>query len=409
MKIMQAIGSGMLLAAAMETGAWGAATAASFGNDVAFLEKHTPVVVLSDKSGNAKVALAPAYQGRVMPSTTGGDRGPSFGWINREFIAAGKLVQHMNAFGGEERFWMGPEGGQFSIYFAKGVPFEFDHWFTPAPIDTDPFKLVSHSKSKARFQHAFALTNYSGTIFKVKVEREVRLLADKVAWKKLGCAPSSKVNMVAFESDNEITNAGKEPWRKETGLLSIWVLCMFNPSPATTVVVPVKTGPESELGKVVTSDYFGEVPADRLVVKDGAIYFSADGKYRSKIGISPKRTKGILGSYDAANKVLTLAQFSFKEGVTDYVNSLWKIQTDPYAGDAANSYNDGPPKPGVKPMGPFYELESSSPAAALKPGKSLQHIHRTIHLSGDEKELDAIAKATLGVSLAQIAAAIPAK
>jgi len=408
MKLMKAIGSGMLLAAAMETGAFGANAAPSFGDDVAFLRKYTKVVILSDKSGKAKVALAPAYQGRVMTSTTAGDGGPSFGWINRAFIAAGKLDPHMNAFGGEERFWMGPEGGQYSIFFAKGVPFKMEHWFTPAPIDIQPFELVSHSESKARFKHAFALTNYSGTIFKVKVEREVRLLDSRAAWKKLGCAPSPKLSMVAFESDNEIVNAGKEAWRKDTGLLSIWILCMFNPSPATTIVVPIKTGPESELGKVVTSDYFGEVPADRLVVKDGVIFFSADGKYRSKIGISPKRTKGILGSYDAANKVLTLAQFSHKEGVTDYVNSLWKIQDNPYGGDAANSYNDGPNELG-KTMGPFYELESSSPAAALSPGQELQHVHRTIHLAGPEKDLDAVAKATLGVGLKEIAAAIPAK
>jgi hypothetical protein len=60
-------------------------------------------------------------------------------------------------------------------------------------------------------------------------------------------------------------------------------------------------------------------------------------------------------------------------------------------------------------MGPFYELESSSPAAALAPGKSLHHVHRTIHLSGDEKELDAVARAMLGVNLKQIAAALPSK
>jgi hypothetical protein len=408
MKIMQAIGSGILMAAAVETGALAGAQPANFGDDVAFLKKYTEVVVLSDKSGNAKVAIAPAWQGRVMTSTGTGDKGLSFGWINREFIAKGELVQHMNAFGGEERFWMGPEGGQFSIYFAKGVPFKMEHWFTPAPIDTEPFKLAKQDKAQARFQHAFGLTNYSGTQFQVKVNRDVRLLDNQTAWQKLGCAPSPKLTMVAFESDNEIINAGKEAWRKDTGLLSIWILCMFNPSPATTVVVPIKTGPESELGKVVTSDYFGEVPADRLVVKDGVIYFSADGKYRSKIGISPKRTKGILGSYDAANKVLTLAQFSYKEGVTDYVNSLWKIQDNPFGGDVANSYNDGPNELG-KTMGPFYELESSSPAAALAPGQSLHHVHRTIHLSGPEKDLNAIAKATLGVGLKKIAAAIPAK
>jgi hypothetical protein len=30
---------------------------------------------------------------------------------------------------------LGPEGGQFSIFFRQGVPFEFENWQTPAPID----------------------------------------------------------------------------------------------------------------------------------------------------------------------------------------------------------------------------------------------------------------------------------
>jgi hypothetical protein len=135
------------------------------------------------------------------------------------------------------------------------------------------------------------------------------------------------------------------------------------------------------------------------------IYFAADGAYRSKIGISPQRSKAVLGSYDADNKVLTIAQFSQPAGVTDYVNSLWKLQDNPYGGDAANSYNDGPPEPGKKPLGPFYELESSSPAAALAPGKSLSHVHRTMHLVGPEDKLDEVSRATLGVSLAEISSA----
>ena len=168
------------------------------------------------------------------------------------------------------------------------------------------------------------------------------------------------------------------------------------------MVAPIKAGPESELGVKVTSDYFGQVPPDRLVVRDDVVFLRADGEYRSKIGINPQRSKAILGSYDADNKVLTIVKFNQPAGVTDYVNSLWKLQDNPFGGDAANSYNDGPPTPGAKPMGPFYELESSSPAAALKPGKSLLHTHRTIHLSGPESALDGIAKATLGVSLDEI-------
>ncbi|MCX8090728.1 MAG: hypothetical protein N3I86_07310 [Verrucomicrobiae bacterium] len=407
MKLMQTLGSGMVLAAAIEAGSAGRAAAGSYGDDVAFLKKHTQVVELSDREGRARVALTPALQGRVMTSTASGDGGASFGWINRELIASGKFVPHINVFGGEDRFWMGPEGGQYSIFFAKGAPFDLEHWFTPAPIDTDPYRLVSASRTKASFEHTFSLTNYSEAVFRVKVNREVRLLSPAAVWQKLGCKPAAGLQVVAFESDNKITNVGKQPWRKETGLLSIWILGMFNSSPATTVVVPIKTGPASLLGPEVTSDYFGPIPPERLAVRDGVIYFRGDSQYRSKIGVGPKRCKPILGSYDAQNKVLTLVQFTFKEGVTDYVNSLWKIQDDPYGGDVVNSYNDGPAKPGAKPFGAFYELETSSPAAALAPGKSLRHVHRTIHLIGPDKELDAVARATLGVGLKQIATALP--
>lgn len=381
------------------------ASGANFGDDIAFLKKHTEVIVLNDKAGQAKVALAPAWQGRVMTSTMGGDAGPSFGWINRELIASGKIQPHMNAFGGEDRFWMGPEGGQFSIYFEKGKKFVFEDWQVPAIFDTKPFKVVGKSGDKATFGEEFSLTNYSGTVFNVGVQREVGLLRPARAWKQLGVKPAKDVSLVAYVSNNTITNKGKEAWKKETGLLSVWILGMFNPSPSTTVVVPIKAGPESELGVKVTSDYFGQVPPDRLVVRDSVVFLRADGQYRSKIGINPKRSKAILGSYAADDKVLTIVQFNQPEGVTDYVNSLWKLQDNPYDGDAANSYNDGPPTPGAKPMGPFYELESSSPAAALAPGKSLTHTHRTVHLTGPEPALDEIAKATLGVSLDEIKAA----
>ena len=374
----------------------------TFGDDVAFLKKHLSVVVLSDTSGSAKVAVVPAMHGRVMTSTAEGDGGMSFGWINRDLIASGEVLTHMNPYGGEDRFWLGPEGGQFSIYFVKGVPFDLEHWFVPPPIDTEAFPVIKKSDDSVQLRRGFDLVNYSDTKFNVMAERTVRLIEPRAVWTHLKIGPVAGVRLVAYESVNRITNAGKEPWKKETGLLSIWILGMLKPSDATTVVVPIKEGPESELGKSVVDDYFGKVPADRLIVKENVAYFSGDGKCRSKIGIGPKRCKGILGSYDAAGGVLTLTQFTFTEGVTDYVNSLWKLQKDPYGGDVANSYNDGPPEPGKKPLGPFYELESSSPAAALAPGESLEHTHRTIHIRGPEAKLDPIAKATLGVGIEEI-------
>ena len=380
----------------------------SFGDDVEFLQPRGGALVLSDATGIAQVAVSPLLQGRVMTSTSDGPAGISYGWINRDLIAAGVKRAHFNPYGGEDRFWMGPEGGQFSIFFAKDQPFDLDHWYTPAALDIRPFNLVSKSRGEAQFRSEFQLRNYSGTKFDVTVDRTVRLLEPAEVWKHLNVAPATPaVRMVAFESVNRITNAGKAPWAKDSGLLSIWILGMFKPSPTTTVVVPLKAGPDSQLGPPVNADYFGRVPPERLVVRDSVAFFSGDGKFRSKIGVSPKRARPVLGSYDATNGVLTIVQFTMPAVPADYVNSMWEIQKNPYAGDTANSYNDGPPKEGVKPMGPFYELESSSPAAALEPGKSMEHVHRTIHLRGPAIELDRIAQAVLGVGLKDITAALP--
>jgi hypothetical protein len=85
---------------------------------------------------------------------------------------------------------------------------------------------------------------------------------------------------------------------------------------------------------------------------------------------------------------------------------LWEIQKDPYSGDVINSYNDGPAEPGAKPLGPFYELETSSPAAALPPGGSLSHIHRTFHFEGSIEDLDKLCQATLGVPLQEVVKAL---
>lgn len=369
--------------------------AAQFGEDVAFLKKYTEVVVLSDREGKAQVVVVPAWQGRVMTSTDGGAAGASYGWLNREFIASRKLVKGMNPFGGEDRFWMGPEGGQFSVFFPKGAAFDIPHWQTPAAIDTEAYAVASKQQDRVRFQKRFSLTNYSGTVFDVALDREIRLLPAADVWQRLGVAAAPGIAVVGYESSNKVTNAGKAGWTEQGGLLSVWILGMYNTSPATTVVIPVKEGNGG-----VTDDYFGKVPADRLKSDGKTLYFRADGKFRSKIGLRPERAKSVLGSYDAKAGVLTIVQYTLPAGATKYVNSLWKLQDKPFGGDAINSYNDD------GKMGGFYELETSSPAAALGPGATLEHVHRTMHLRGTPAALDAVSKAVLGVGLDKVRAAL---
>lgn len=397
------VATAVVLALATAAPGW----AASFGDDLAFLQKHTPVIVLADPSGQAQVAVVPAYQGRVMTSTAGGPEGLSYGWINREAIAAGERRPHINVFGGEDRFWLGPEGGQYSIFFRAGDPFTLEKWQTPAAIDWGAWEVVSQSKTEARFRQAIELVNYAGTTLQLTAERTVRLLSRERVAELFGMPLGAELKLAAYESENRITNTGRQAWTKDRGLLSIWILGMFQPSDQTTIVIPFRPGPETELGPTVNDAYFGKVPAERLKIAARHLFFSGDGKQRGKIGVGPRRALPTMGSYAADTQLLTLVQYSLPPGVTDYVNSMWEIQEKPYAGDAVNSYNDGPPAPGQPPLGPFYELESSSPAAALVPGQALTHVHRTVHLQGPEEQLSAVAAKTLQVTVAEIRAALP--
>ena len=176
---------------------------------------------------------------------------------------------------------------------------------------------------------------------------------------------------------------------------------MFNPSENGVVFIPFKKGDESELGKIVNDDYFGKVPSDRLIINDGILYFKIDGKFRSKIGISPQRALPYCGSYDPDNQVLTILWYSAPKETERYVNSKWGEQDFPFDGDVVNSYNDGPVEDGSI-MGPFYEIESSSPAAMLSRGDRLTHTQGIFHITGSEEKLTLITEKIFNCSISEI-------
>jgi hypothetical protein len=377
----------------------------TFLDDVNFLKQYSDVIVLEDSSGRGKVAVSAALQGRIMTSTSGGDNGMSYGWINREAFLSGDTSEHMNAYGGEDRIWLGPEGGQFSIYFAKGTEFNLDNWHVPRVIDLDRYDVVTTSRNEAMFKKEAQLTNYSGTVFDIALTRTVQVIEKSDALKQLDIEVPQGVALVAFQSVSELKNVGTQAWKKDTGLLSIWILGMFNPSPGAAILIPYH-GSASNLREFVNDTYFGQVPSDRLKLLGKTVFFKADGKYRSKIGLLPENAPEVVGSYDSDNRVITIVKYSKPSNEQSYVNSLWEIQKEPYRGDAVNAYNDGPPAPGAKPLGPFYELETSSPAAELKPGESISHTHATFHFKGSEAELDPILKKFFNVSIAEVRQAL---
>ncbi len=375
----------------------------TFGHDLDFLRQHEQLIILGDLNHSA-VVLVRDYQGRAMTSTSNGLSGTSYGWLNHDLISKDSLLAHMNPFGGEDRIWLGPEGGQYSIFFKKGTTFDFANWQTPSFIDTEPFDLVSRDSMQATFSKQAVAYNYSGFEFPLEILRQVKLWTDADIERELGISLQG-VRAVGFESNNSVKNVGNIPWTKKTGLISIWILGMFNPSDETTIVIPY--GPSPAFTSRVTDNYFGSIPADRLIKTDGRLLLKADGKFRGKVGVAPDIAKNIAGSYDSKKHILTIVRFDLDRNAA-YVNSKWEIQKEPFRGDAVNSYNDGPLASGGQ-LGPFYELESSSPARELKAGESVVHRHATIHIEGDEAKLDEISRKTLGISLNELAQAFAAK
>jgi len=372
----------------------------SFAYDIAKLKNNVETIILQDSSGESQIAIVPAWQARVMTSTASGNDGFSYGWLNYQLIESGAPAEHINAFGGEERLWLGPEGGPYSIYFKAGVEQEFANWYVPKELDTEAFGIVEQNTHKVVFTKSFNLTNYSGTKFDLKIERTVSLLNTSEMQKTLGIT-LPQVKVVAYESRNSLYNNGNTAWSKQTGLLSIWMLSMLSPSPGVTIFIPYNQSKATSDSKVVNDDYFGKVPADRLKVQDGTIWFKVDGKLRSKIGVPPQFAVPFSGSYDAVNGTLTILWCDLPKDNFEYVNSKWGEQANPFEGDAINSYNDGPADDGTI-MGPFYELESSSPAAILKPNEHLTHRQRIFHFEGSDEQLSVITQAVFGISVEEI-------
>jgi len=370
----------------------------TFGYDLDFLQKRDSVIVLQSGNGSAKAIVSAKYQGKVFTSTANGDTGKSFGWINYKAFDA-KIDAHMNAYGGEDRLWLGPEGSKFALFFKPGAKMEFTDWHTPAAFDHESWNVSVKNDTQVSLDKTMHLQNYAGTTLDLKVERSISLLSNGDIQKLLDVQPDSSVKAVGIKTDNSIINTGFGAWTAQTGAPCLWNLDMFNPSPNVVIVMPYKDGE----GKVATTDYFGQIPPDRVKYAKSPLYFKADGKSRGKLGMPANRTKGLAGSYDAANNVLTIILFDVDAKAT-YLNQEWRTDKDPLVGDAANAYNDGPLADRSQ-MGPFYELESVSPAAFLKPGKKLMHQHCVLHFTGSKAGLDKIAAKTLGVGLDDIQSA----
>lgn len=370
----------------------------SFGYDLSFLKSHGEVIVLSDSGAQAQVLVSAKYQGKVFTSTASGNEGQSFGWVNYKAFT-GAPNAHMNGYGGENRLWLGPEGGKYSLFFQKGAKMDFDNWKTPAAFDTEPWDVVSKNETQVSLHKNMDLLNYAGSHLQISIQRTISILPRSRTFSDLNLEPDDSVRAVGYEAQNKMTNTGMFSWDEKTGMPCIWMLDMFKPSEKTVILVPYQRASDTT-SKIATTNYFGEIPADRLKHRDGILYFKADGKSRGKLGLDPSRATRFVGSYDAIHNILTIAHFDL-DSTAKYLNQEWNTSKPAFSGDAVNAYNDGPLADGTQ-MGPFYEIESVSPAAMLKPGESLEHQHSVFHFSGPEAALNKITESVFHISIDQI-------
>ncbi len=375
-------------------------TLRKFDEDVAFLNRHGAELQVLQAPSGGRIAISGKYQARIMTSAVE-PAGSSLGFINRAFIEAGKTGTAFDNYGGEDRFWLGPEGGQYALYFAPGKPFEFAHWQTPAAFQEGAWEQRAATPTSLTFVRSMKLTNYAKTELTLDVERKLMILALEHVKQRLGVDVPPSLKWVGFASENTITNTGTKAWTEDKGLPSIWILGMFAPVPSTRIIAPFD---QQGAGEIVSDRYFGKVPPERLLVNrdKGFVLFKADGRARGKIGLPPTRAKAVLGSYSPESRLLTVVRFTKREGARRYVNNLWEVTKEPYGGDVSNAYNDGPVEPGKPSLGGFYELESSSEAAALAPGAALAHTHETYHFQGPPEALEQLAQQVLGVSLRDV-------
>ena len=376
----------------------------AFGQDLKFFSQYkSDVLILGE--GDSLVAVSPKYQGRILTSTFGGVEGPSLGWINHELLADNKIGLQTYQVGGEDRFWVGPQGGDYSIFFPQGASFSSENWRAPAGFSLDPWKLVASSKTQAKFEKNADFENAKGQRFVVRAEREITVLNRSQVSEILGIEIPSTVKLVGFQSFNKLTNLGKSKWTINSGLLNISVQSCFNANKKVRVFIPYRAGEVSQLGEIVREDFMDESATGdgRMLIDPSYISFNADGRKMAGFGVSAKRSEGIVVSYDAKNQVLTVVLYiKPADSTRAYLRNSWRGNTARFNGDAISVYNNGPLAKTSVVAAPFYEISTHSPALSLDAGKSQFHIQRTFHFGGSEYDLGLISYKLTGIAIGQL-------
>ncbi|HEX9792569.1 MAG TPA: DUF6786 family protein [Planctomycetota bacterium] len=370
----------------------------SFADQAQLLTAEAGGVVI--ESGTGAFVVSPPLQGRVMTSAVS-PQANGLGFVNVPVIRdPGDAAQFFN-YGGEDRLWIGPEGGPFALFFPIGATQVAENWQVPEPMHRGAFTVAEQTADKVVMTREMTVRNVQGTRFDLGIRRTIETPTGNEVRELIGGLLPVGAEWVAFRSRNRVENAGSFPWHRDTGLPCVWVLGMFLPGPDAWVIAPFEgpqgSGADGQLQRPVEASYFGEVPPDRLRVASNFVMFKTDAKLRSKIGLWRSRATQRVAAYDPATGVLTIVEFGPLDRKRPYLVELWDPDyPEPYAGDVVNSYNHGGPET-------FFEIESSSWALELKPGEAHEHVHTTVHLKlPSEREVEKVMARALGIDWVEV-------
>lgn len=314
----------------------------------------TPVWLAGGPGGRALVV--PELQGRVMAADLGGTLA---GFININDISDPEQNRKFNNYGGLDRFWIGPEAGEYGFYMEDGKPVAGENWRVPRDLNQGPFRVREKGADFIVMERELNLTNARGAEFKIHVERRVESRAAE--------------DGLSITTINTVTNRGASAWTRATGLPFIWCLGQFPVSESAFVLAGFRPG--RGMRKIYNDGYFGKIPSDRVSVvrsknwRANAVSMRADGGKVTKFGLSAARSTGSAVGVDPSRGLLYEVNFDHDPSAL-YINNLWTASaTARFGGDVFQSYNSGD--------GSFFELESISPALFLTPGESQTHSHST--------------------------------
>ena len=309
-------------------------------------------VLLAGEDPNKVVIVAPALGGRVLCTGFEGVEGDTDSYILDTEIKKGAAPTGPGAvwsnFGGEERFWLAPEGGRFALFFREGEEQTIANYLIPNSLNSARFGVTAQAAdgTSVTFAAPVQLTNSLGTQFDLQVRRKIEVLQSC----PYALGYGDKLDFVGFESKSWVKNTGPAALSRQTGAVAVWTLGQYPVRDHTVIIVPFRPGPDSELGKPLNTQYFktdvvditkipkGRSYNDYWAVKDDYALIKANGSIGTKIEMWPQRALGKIASIDLARFSLTIVEFQMYPEL-DYLASYWlPYPEDPFQGAAISIF-----------------------------------------------------------------------